>query len=111
MASAWRRRTGWSATAWPSRTSLAAAGRSLCSSGGSEAIHTALVGCAGSLEPGRVLLSAVEHPASYAAAAALVRRGWRLQFLPVDRRGVVDLEALQALLQFINTGLGRFHPI
>ena len=68
-------------------------------SGGSEAIHTALVGCAGSLEPGRVLLSAVEHPASYAAAAALVRRGWRLQFLPVDRRGVVDLEALQALLQ------------
>jgi len=68
-------------------------------SGGSEAIHTALIGCAGSLEPGRVLLSAVEHPASYAAAAAMERRGWQRQLLPVDRRGVVDLEALQELLQ------------
>ena len=67
-------------------------------SGGSEAIHTALIGCANTLEPGRVLLSAVEHPASYAAAAAMARKGWRSQLLPVDRRGVVDLEALQELL-------------
>ncbi|WP_094584582.1 aminotransferase class V-fold PLP-dependent enzyme [Synechococcus sp. BO 8801] len=67
-------------------------------SGGSEAIHTALVGSDGPLEPGRVLLSAVEHPASYAAAAALARRGWEVQLLPVDRRGVVDLEDLQRLL-------------
>jgi cysteine desulfurase len=63
-------------------------------SGGSEAIHTALLGCAGSLEPGRLLLSAVEHPASYAAAAALERRGWRLELLPVDRAGGIDLEVL-----------------
>lgn len=68
-------------------------------SGGSEAIHTALVGSAGVLEPGRVLLSAVEHAASYAAAAALERRGWEVRRLPVDRRGVVDLEALRGLLQ------------
>lgn len=68
-------------------------------SGGSEAIHTALIGCAGCLEPGRVLLSAVEHPASYAAAEAMQRRGWRCQLLPVDRRGLVDLGALEALLQ------------
>ncbi len=67
-------------------------------SGGSEAIHTALIGCADTLAPGRVLLSAVEHPASYAAADAMVRRGWQRQLLPVDRRGVVDLEALQRLL-------------
>ncbi|MDM7952178.1 MAG: aminotransferase class V-fold PLP-dependent enzyme [Cyanobium sp. CZS 25K] len=67
-------------------------------SGGSEAIHTALIGCAGSLEPGRVLLSAVEHPASYAAAAAMAQRGWQVQLLPVDRRGLVDLEAFQRLL-------------
>lgn len=67
-------------------------------SGGSEAIHTALIGCAGCLEPGRVLLSAVEHPASYAAAAAMERRGWQRLLLPVDGRGLVDLEALQELL-------------
>ncbi len=67
-------------------------------SGGSEAIHTALLGCAGALEPGRVLLSAVEHPASHAAAAAMVRRGWQLDLLPVDRAGVVDLDALRERL-------------
>ncbi len=75
-----------------------AADEVLLVSGGSEAIHTALVGSAGTLEPGRLLLSAVEHPASYAAAAALARRGWDVQLLPVDRRGVVDLETLQGLL-------------
>ncbi len=68
-------------------------------SGGSEAIHTALVGSDGPLEPGRVLLSAVEHPATYAAAAVLERRGWEVRRLPVDRRGLVDLEALLGLLQ------------
>jgi cysteine desulfurase len=67
-------------------------------SGGSEAIHLALLGGAASLEPGRVLLSAVEHPASFAAAEQLVRRGWQLGLVPVDRRGVVDLPALEALL-------------
>ncbi len=67
-------------------------------SGGSEAIHTALLGCAGSMQPGRVLLSAVEHPASYAAAAQMVQRGWQRELLPVDRLGRVDLDALQALL-------------
>jgi cysteine desulfurase len=67
-------------------------------SGGSEAIHGALIGCAGVLPPGRVLLSAVEHPASYAAAAQMVKRGWQLERVPVDRRGRVDLDALQALL-------------
>lgn len=67
-------------------------------SGGSEAIHTALLGCAGSMQPGRVLLSAVEHPASYAAAAQMVQRGWQRELLPVNRLGRVDLDALQALL-------------
>jgi cysteine desulfurase len=67
-------------------------------SGGSEAIHTALLGCAGSLEPGRLLLSAVEHPASFAAAEAMVRRGWRLDVLPVDGQGRIDLDALRERL-------------
>jgi cysteine desulfurase len=67
-------------------------------SGGSEAIHTALVGSGGPLEPGRLLVSAVEHPATYAAASALERRGWEVRRLPVDRRGVVDLAILRSLL-------------
>lgn len=61
----------------------------LCS-GGSEAIHLALLGSAALLPPGRLLLSAVEHPASEAAAALLARQGWRVERLPVDRQGRLD---------------------
>ncbi|MEI8249734.1 MAG: aminotransferase class V-fold PLP-dependent enzyme [Synechococcus sp. ELA057] len=61
----------------------------LCS-GGSEAIHLALLGSAALLQPGRLLISAVEHPATEAAAAQLVRSGWQLERIPVDRQGCVD---------------------
>ncbi|MFN9638149.1 MAG: cysteine desulfurase family protein [Synechococcaceae cyanobacterium] len=68
-------------------------------SGGSEAIHTALLGAAGGMEPGRLLISAVEHPATVAAAEMLRLRGWEVRKLPVDRSGVIDLDSLQRLLE------------
>ncbi len=67
-------------------------------SGGSEAIHLALLGSAETMEPGRLLISAVEHPATEAAAATLQRRGWELRRVPVDHRGALRLEALEPLL-------------
>ncbi|MFM7085693.1 MAG: cysteine desulfurase family protein [Cyanobium sp.] len=63
-------------------------------SGGSEAIHLALLGSAALLEPGRLLISAVEHPATVAAAAQLQHRGWQVEALPVDRQGRLDPEAV-----------------
>lgn len=68
-------------------------------SGASEAIHLALLGSAAALPPGRLVVSAVEHPATLAAAAQLQARGWTVAELPVDRRGVIRLEALEALLR------------
>ncbi len=67
-------------------------------SGGTEAIHLALLGHGATLAPGRLLISSVEHPASEAAAAGLQRQGWQLQRLPVDQQGRLDLEALEASL-------------
>jgi len=79
--------------------------RLVFTSGGTESIHLALLGSAPALElttntgeAPRLLLSAVEHPASRAAAAALQRRGWLVQEVPVDQLGVVDLEEFQRLL-------------
>lgn len=63
-------------------------------SGGSEAIHLALLGSAARLPPGRLLISALEHPATEAAAAQLLQRGWTLERLPVDRQGRLDPETL-----------------
>ena len=67
-------------------------------SGGSEAIHTALLGSAAALETGRLVISAVEHPATVAAARQLARRGWRVEIWPVDRFGVVLPERMEELL-------------
>ena len=67
-------------------------------SGGTEAIHLALLGAAAALEPGRLLISTVEHPATLAAAAQLRLRGWSVQTVPVDGQGLLDLDALDHLL-------------
>ena len=68
-------------------------------SGGSEAIHGALLGWAADRDPGRILLSAVEHPASFAAAERLGRRGWEVVRVPVDRQGRLRLGRLAELLR------------
>lgn len=70
----------------------------LFSSGGTESIHLALRGTAARLQPGRLLISAVEHPATLAAARSLQEQGWQLERIPVDRRGMLEIEALQRLL-------------
>jgi cysteine desulfurase len=70
----------------------------LWTSGGTEAIQTALLGCAASLPPGRLLISAVEHPATETAATVLTQRGWTVERLPVDRQGLLRLDAVEPLL-------------
>lgn len=68
-------------------------------SGGTEAAQSALLGATAHLHPGRLVISAVEHPAVAAAARRLVRQGWELAMVPVDRWGRVDLKALETLLE------------
>lgn len=71
----------------------------LFTSGATEAIHTALLGLAAGQPPGRLLVSAVEHPAVLAAAQQLVRHGWTLELLSVDPVGRIDLQGLQDALR------------
>ncbi len=68
-------------------------------SGGTEAIQMALLGLAAQQPVGRLVISAVEHPATEMAAARLQQQGWQLARLPVDRAGLVCLEQLEELLQ------------
>src|SRR5688572_9347634 len=65
-------------------------------SGASEADNLALRGaCAGRPGPKDTLvLTAVEHPAVRAAAAECATRGWRVETLPVDAEGRLDLASL-----------------
>lgn len=46
----------------------------------------------------RILLSTVEHPASIETAKYLKKKGYKIDYIPVDRIGMVDLEALEELM-------------
>ncbi len=67
---------------------------------GSEANNLALKGLMGARpgSAGRLITSAVEHPAVLATARALGRRGWTLTVLPVDGQGLVDPDELRRAL-------------
>ena len=67
-------------------------------SGGTEADNQAVLGLAGD-PPGRLVVSAIEHPAVREPALALERRGFDVAWAPVDGAGVVDLVELRRLVQ------------
>ena len=79
-------------------------------SGGTESNNLALIGLARSAvnqrkiaaaptRPGRVLISAIEHPSIFGAAEYLTRIGFEIQQIPVDPRGVCQLDALAEMLE------------
>ena len=70
----------------------------ICTSGATESVHLALLGCLSAFAPGRLVISCVEHPAVSAAAAELQRRGWQLEHWPVDHQGLIRLDQLDHLL-------------
>lgn len=67
-------------------------------SGGSEANNLAIKGMAGAVPGLRVLYGASEHPAVMEAAEALRATGVPVEAIPVDARGQVRADALQARL-------------
>jgi cysteine desulfurase len=67
-------------------------------SGGSEADNQAVFGLAGSA-PGRIVVSAIEHPAVREPARELERRGFEVVWAPVDGDGTVDAEEFERLLR------------
>ena len=67
-------------------------------SGATESIHLGLLGMARSMQSGRLVISAVEHPAVLAAAQVLKREGWEVCYWPVDPLGRVKLEDLDLML-------------
>ena len=92
-------------------------------SGGTEAANLAVAGCArAGRENGRrplVVTSSIEHPAVLAAAAA-VAAGGRTERVGVDRDGVLDLGALERLIErrpalvsvmWVNNEVGTILPV
>ncbi|MHB1534553.1 MAG: cysteine desulfurase family protein, partial [Acidimicrobiales bacterium] len=85
-------------------------------SGGTEADNLAILGTA-AVRPGPILVSAIEHPAVLQSAAA---SGQEVRLVPVDRSGLVDLDALADLLDntvslvsvmLVNNEVGTIQPL
>lgn len=71
--------------------------RVIFTSGGTEANNLAIRGLAGQT-PGRVIISALEHPCIRGAAEALGRDGFEIIELAAGADGRIDLDALQKAL-------------
>lgn len=80
------------------RTQGMGADQLLFTSGGTEANNLALFGLS-EQKPGRILISAIEHPSVLGAAERLRQMGRTTETIPVLSDGVVDLDALRSLLQ------------
>ncbi len=74
-------------------------------SGGTEADNLALKGFAARQPGQRILVNATEHAAVIEPAQALSRQGVQVDFIPVDDRGRVDLQALEKELARGKVGL------
>ena len=91
-------------------------------SGGTEANNTVLFGAAQALKRrgDRVIVSAIEHSSVYESAKRLAELGFDVQFAPVTEQGVVNIDALKALLtdkvilvsvMTVNNETGAIQPI
>jgi len=73
--------------------------RLILTSGGTEANNLAILGMGPESSRGRIIVSAIEHPSTLAAADELQRQGWQVDHIPALESGTVDLEQLRALLE------------
>lgn len=71
----------------------------LFTGGGTEANNMAMKGLAARLPVGRILISAIEHPAVLEPGEALARAGWQVEHIPVDTQGRIDINAYAYQLQ------------
>jgi len=91
-------------------------------SGATESNNLAIRGCTDIPNSGRdeIVTSAIEHKSVLESCRRLEQHGWKVTFLPVDRRGIVDLAAareaitdrtLLVSVMFANNEIGTLQPI
>ncbi len=72
------------------------------------------------IENPHIIVSAIEHPSVIEVARALARDGVRVDYLPVDKSGIVDIKKLRKLItadtvlvsvMYANNEIGTIEPI
>lgn len=89
-------------------------------SGGTESNNMALCGIAAKNPSSKIITSSIEHDAILEPCKKLVKTGFDVIYIPVDNRGIVNLDALKNSLSghvclvsimFANNEMGTIEPI
>ena len=91
-------------------------------SGGTEADNTALFGAvqARKRRGSKIITSQIEHPAILESCKKLEESGFRVEYIPVDRNGVIEMQALENALDeqtilisvmHVNNEVGSIQPL
>jgi len=92
----------------------------LLTSGATESNNTALYGVVGRAGGGHVVTSKIEHDAVLEPCGRLERKGIRVTYLPVDQRGMVDIDELRSSvsddtclvsIMLANNEVGTIQPV
>lgn len=89
---------------------------------GTEANNLAIMGVARAhrKKGNHVIISAIEHPSVLEAARSLEREGFRVSLIPVQRSGVIDINACMSYItdatilvsvMYVNNEIGTIQPI
>src|SRR3989344_45697 len=88
-------------------------------SSGTESNNLAILGLADSRSKGEIISTPIEHPSVLKPLEFLKQRGWKVQFVRVDKEGVVDLDDLRSKLNpkttlvsvmYTNNEIGTIEP-
>ena len=89
--------------------------------GATESVNLAILGIARSSDkPGRILTTPLEHNSVLEVCRALEKLGWVIEYMPVDRHGLVNPGQLENLIKkdtklisigFVNGEIGTVQPI
>lgn len=94
----------------------------LFTSGGTESNNTAIIGCAmaNKRSGNHIITSSIEHAAVLEPMKFLEEQGFRVTYLPVDSKGVVDMDALAEAVcdetilvsvMMVNNEIGTIEPV
>jgi cysteine desulfurase len=92
----------------------------LITSGGTESNNTALVGISSQFPSSQIITSSIEHDAILEPCKKLISNGFQVDYLPVDKFGMIDVLDLQNIISkktslvsimFGNNEVGTIQPI